>query len=311
MRSLSHALDWQTAATPALAGVPTAAPAVLLRGERSTRSALRLRLPFDRPAPLALDIALTLAVLFGAATFGAVRGGELDAFIAANGSLSDVAARAFGFGVDVVTVSGATHMNEKRILSIAGISARNSLPFFDAASARARLEADPLVKQASVRKLYPNQIVVEIVERTPYGVWQKDGQVHAIAADGAWIDDVTDGRYIDLPFVVGEGANVRVREFTVLLDAMEELRPRVAAGILVGQRNWDLKLKSGVEVKLPEDDPKAAIATLLRLQRQSRLLDRDVLALDLRTPGRMFVRLSQEAAAEWAEAHAPKKAAQP
>ena len=192
MRSLSHALDWQTAATPALAGVPAAAPAVLLRGERSTRSALRLRLrlPFDRPAPLALDIALTLAVLFGAATFGAVRGGELDAFIAANGSLSDVAARALGFGVDVVTVSGATHMNEKRILSIAGISARNSLPFFDAASARARLEADPLVKQASVRKLYPNQIVVEIVERTPYGVWQKDGQVHAIAADGAWIDDV-------------------------------------------------------------------------------------------------------------------------
>ena len=104
---------------------------------------------------------------------------------------------------------------------------------------------------------------------------------------------------------------MRVREFTVLLDAMEELRPRVAAGILVGQRSWDLKLKSGVEVKLPEDDPKAAIATLLRLQRQSRLLDRDVLALDLRTPGRMFVRLSQEAAAEWAEAHAPKKAAQP
>ncbi len=317
MRSLSHVLDWRTVATPAFAGVPAvsvAAPtAVLLRGERSARSALRLRLrlPFDRPPPLALDIAFTLAILLGAATFGAERGGELDVFVATNGSLSDVAARALGFGVDVVTVSGATHMNESRILSIAGISARNSLPFFDAAAARERLEADPLVKQASVRKLYPNQIVVEIVERTPYGVWQKDGQVRAIAADGAPIDQVTDARYVDLPFVVGEGANTRVREFTALLDAMEELRPRVGAGILVGQRNWDLKLKSGVEVKLPEVDPKAAIATLLRLQRQFRLLDRDVLALDLRTPGRMFVRLSQESAAAWADAHAPKKGAQP
>ena len=101
MRSLSHALDWPTAATPALAGVPAAAvapTAVLLRGERSTRSALRLRLrlPLDRPPPLALDIAFTLAVLLGAATFGAVRGGELDAFVATNGSLSDVAARALG-----------------------------------------------------------------------------------------------------------------------------------------------------------------------------------------------------------------------
>ena len=58
-----------------------------------------------------------------------------------------------------------------------------------------------------MRKLYPNQIVVDIVERTPYGLWQKDGEVRAIAADGAAIDEVHDGRYLDLPFVVGEGAN--------------------------------------------------------------------------------------------------------
>ena len=198
---------------------------------------------------------MTLAVLLGAAGLGAVRGGQLDAFVATHGSLSDVAARTLGFGVDIVTVSGATHMSESRILSIAGISSKNSLPFFDVAAARARLEADPLVKQASVRKLYPNQIVVEIVERTPYGVWQKDGQVRAIAADGAPIDEVRDGRYVDLPFVVGEGANTRVREFTALLDAMDELKPRVEAGILVGQRSWNLKLKSGVEIKLPGGRP--------------------------------------------------------
>ena len=312
MRSLSHALGWQAAAKPALAGAPAAAtPAVLLRGERSTRGALRLRIPLDRPPSFGLEIAFTLAVLLGAAGLGAVRGGQLDAFVATHGSLSDVAARTLGFGVDVVTVSGATHMSESRILSIAGISSKNSLPIFDVAAARARLEADPLVKQASVRKLYPDQIVVEIVERTPYGVWQKDGQVHAIAADGAPIDEVRDGRYVDLPFVVGEGANTRVREFTALLDAMGELKPRVEAGVLVGQRSWNLKLKSGIEVKLPEFDPQAAIATLLRLHRQSRILDRDVLTLDLRTPGRVFARLSQEGAAEWADAHAPKKGAQP
>jgi cell division protein FtsQ len=313
VRSLSRAPGRQAAAKPALAGIPAAAAraTVLLRGERSTRGALRLHMPLDRPPPLGLEVALTLAVLLGATGVGAVRGGQLDAFVATHGSLSDVAARALGFGVDVVTVSGATHLSESRILSIAGISSKNSLPFFDVAAARARLEADPLVKQASVRKLYPDQIVVEIVERTPYGVWQKDGQVHAIAADGAPIDEVRDGRYVDLPFVVGEGANTRVREFTALLDAADELKPRIEAGVLVGQRSWNLKLKSGIEVKLPEVDPQGAVATLLRLQRQSRILDRDVLALDLRTPERVFVRLSQEAAAEWADAHAPKKGAQP
>lgn len=312
MRSLSTALAWQAAMKPARAGVPAlAAPqTVLLRGERSRWSALSLRMPLDRPPSLRVEVALTVAVLIGAAAFGIVRGGQLDAFVATHGSLRDIAARTLGFGVDVVTVSGAIHLSESRIVSIAGISSRNSLPFFDAAAARTRLEADPLVKQASVRKLYPDQIAIDIVERTPYGVWQKDGEVHAIAADGEPIDEVRDGRYVDLPFVVGDGANKRVREFAALLDAMDELKPRVEAGVLVGQRSWNLKLKSGIEIKLPEVDPQIAIATLLRLHRESRILDRDVLTLDLRTPGRVFARLSQDGSAEWADAHTPKKGAQ-
>ena len=265
----------------------------------------------DRPAPHRLDIALTLFVLLGAALLGAERGGQLDGVVAQTNHAGDWLARSLGLGVAVVTVSGATHMSEARILAIAGIDASRSLPFFDVVDAKARLEADPLVKQASVRKLYPNQVVIEIVERTPYAVWQKDGDVSAIAADGAPIDQVADSRYADLPFVVGEGANGRVREYVGLLDAMDELKPRVEAGVLVGQRRWNLRLKSGVDVKLPEDDPQAAIAELLTLQRQSRILEKDAMAFDFRVPGKVFVRLTDDAATAWAEAHAAKKGAQP
>lgn len=306
-------LAFGSASRAALAG-PAAEigpPKVLLRGERAARGAFKLRLPLDRPPPLGLEIVLTLAVIAGAAAYGSVRGGQLDSFVAQYGGVGDVAARALGFGVDMVTVSGATHMSEPRILTIAGVSAKDSLPFFDVAAARTRLEADPLVKQASVRKLYPNQIVIDIVERTPYAVWQKDGQVRAIAADGQPIDDVIDSRYIGLPFVVGEGANERAREFADLLDAMQELKVRVEAGVLIGGRRWNLKLKSGVDVKLPETDPKAAIATLLKLQREQRILDKDLLAVDLRAPDRVFVRLTADSALAWADAHAPKKEGTP
>ncbi len=303
MRPLSLAFGAGAASAPSDA----AAPRVLLRGERAARGSFRLRLPLDRPPPLGIEIALTLMVLAGAAGYGAARGGQLETFVAEHGSPEDVAARALGFGVDIVTVSGATHMSEPRILTIAGVSARNSLPFFDVAAARARLEADPLVAHASVRKLYPNQIVIDIVERTPYAVWQKDGELKAIAADGAPIDEVHDSRYAGLPFVVGEGANARAREFAALLDAMQELKPRVEAGVLIGERRWNLRLKSGIDVKLPETDPEGAIARLLTLQREQRILDRDVLALDLRAPDRVFVRLTQDLAAAWTEAHAPKK----
>jgi cell division protein FtsQ len=312
VRSLSAALGWAPAGRPALAGMPAPVrpPRVLLRGERSRRGPLRLPVAFGRPAPRGLGLALAALMLLSVATVGAVRGGQYQAFAQRQGGVADFVARLFGFGVDVVTISGASQLGEREILGIAGVSPTNSLPFFDVAAARARLEATPLVSHASVRKLYPDQIVIALSERTPTAVWQKDGQVRAIAADGAPIDDVRDARYADLPFVVGEGANARLAEFLTLLDAAAELRPRIAAGVLIGERRWNLKMKSGLDVKLPETDPLGAIATLLRLQRQSRILERDVLSLDFRVPGRVFARLGEDAVAARAETHAKKAAAQ-
>ncbi len=126
MRPLSLAFGG-TASRRALAGAAASATPskVLLRGERSARGSFRFRLPLDRPPPLGLEIALTLLVLAGAAGYGAIRGGQFDAFATQYGGVGDVAARALGFGVDIVTVSGAAHMSEPRILAIAGISGKD------------------------------------------------------------------------------------------------------------------------------------------------------------------------------------------
>jgi len=75
----------------------------------------------------------------------------------------------------------------------------------------------------------------------------------------------------------------------------------------VAERRWNLRMKSGVDVKLPETDPALAVATLVKLERDSRILERDIITLDLREPGRAFARLSADAA----DARAEKLAAKP
>ena len=35
----------------------------------------------------------------------------------------------------------------------------------------------PLVESASVRKLYPNDLAIDIVEREAFAVWQRDGEL--------------------------------------------------------------------------------------------------------------------------------------
>jgi cell division protein FtsQ len=306
MRSMSEALAPRAPARPAYAGGAIASARVLLAGERSTAPLFAWTGRLIRPAPRGLGLALAAGLIFGVSAFGVMRGGEYQSFLASQGSIVDFLARALGFDIAIVTISGQAELREPEILADAGISPKNSLLFLDAAQARARLETAPLVKQASVRKLYPNHLIIDLVERAPYALWQKDGQVNIVAADGAVIDQMRDQRFASLPFVVGEGANDRLPEYTQLLAAAGELGPKIRAGVLISNRRWNLKMTSGVDVMLPEVNPQAAVATLVRLQRESRVLDRDVLSLDLRLQGRMFARLTEEAAAARIAAH-PKK----
>lgn len=87
-----------------------------------------------------------------------------------------------------------------------------------------------------------------------------------------------------------------------LLEAAGDLKSRVRAGILVSGRRWSLDMTNGVEVKLPEREPEVALALLQRLQREARILDKDVISIDLRASGRVAVRLSEEAVAARAAA---------
>lgn len=247
---------------------------------------------------------LLVLVFFGATTLaGLSAGGQLDAFFAEHGAPRDVAAKTLGFGVDTVTISGLGRLRETEVLAAAGIDPHSSLPFLDAEVAREGLEALPLVRSASVRKLFPDQVTIGLVEREPFALWQVDGQVYVISADGEVIDVFSDDpRYAALPHVVGEGANTRLEDYFAIVDAAGPLRTRIRAGTLVAERRWTLKLDTGLDVRLPERDPMAALERLVALEVRHDLLEKDIIAVDLRMPDRVVVRLTEQAAQDRTEA---------
>ncbi|WP_419545290.1 cell division protein FtsQ/DivIB [Methylobacterium oryzae] len=237
---------------------------------------------------------------------GFVASGRYDAFVAEQGRPLDIAARVAGFGVERVTISGISRMYEREVLAAAGIDWRSSVPFLDVNDVRERLLRVPLIAQASVRKIYPNEIAITQVEREPAALWQKNGEISVIAADGTVIDAMRDDRYASLPLVVGEDANTKLPEYLALIAAAGPLAERIKAGTYVSGRRWTLKF-DGIDVRLPEVDPAAALARLVRFEREAHLLEKDVIAVDLRMPDRLVVRLTEEAAAARAEAQKAKK----
>ena len=250
-----------------------------------------------------VGVSLSLAA---AALAGFVASGRYDAFVAEQGRPLDIAARLAGFGVERVTISGISRMYEREVLAAAGIDWRSSVPFLDVNAVREKLLRVPLIAQASVRKIYPNEIAITQVEREPAALWQKNGEISVIAADGTVSDAMRDDRYASLPLVVGEDANTKLPEYLALIAAAGPLAERIKAGTYVSGRRWTLKL-DGVDVRLPEVDPAAALARLVRFEREAGLLEKDIIAVDLRMPDRLVVRLTEEAAAARAEAQKAKK----
>ena len=166
------------------------------------------------------------------------------------------------------------------------IGPRNSLPFLDVAGVREQAGEESARREAASQALSgPPR---DRDRRAPaLRAVADDGVVQVVAADGAVIDDLRDQRFADLPLVVGDGANEARPNICALLDAPRaNSRPRSRAGVLVAGRRWNLQIANGLDIRLPETDPAAAVATPARAAATSRASStRDILWLDLRPPG--------------------------
>jgi cell division protein FtsQ len=170
------------------------------------------------------------------------------------------------------------------------------------------LLAIPWIAEATVRKLYPDRLLIVVTEREPFALWQRGGHISVISNDGTVIAPLHDPAFASLPLIVGQGAGVRAREFLALLGRHPEILDAVSASILVAERRWNLRLKSGVDVKLPEADVEQALARLARLDHDRQLLSRDISIVDLRLSDRVTVRLSEAAAQAREQARKDKTA---
>ena len=272
---------------PLLPGSLGAAP---LRVGRCIARIVRL------PPPRGVGIAASLLLLASALGYGVVVGDHLTAVIDWAKGARDTAANSLGFRIAAVSLTGEKEVSREEILTIAGVTGRASLLFLDADAARARLMANPWIADAAVLKFYPDRLQIRITERQAFALWQKNGRVKVIAADGTVLEPFVERRYLHLPMVVGEGAERQATDFLGVLDRYPDIAGRVRASILVARRRWDLFLTNGVDIKLPETNPAAALDRLVALDRDKKLLSRDITIVDLRLPDRVTVRLSDAAA---------------
>ncbi len=134
----------------------------------------------------------------------------------------------------------------------------------DVASVRSRVEAAPWVDQASVRRLWPGRLQIQIVEQQPVAHWGEKSLLNARGTPFTPASVFTQVRLPHLSGPEGHAGNVllRYRNMSALLKdlglAIEVLRQDA-------RRSWHLKLSNGMTVELGRVDPEQRLARFIRV----------------------------------------------
>ncbi|MBK5919701.1 hypothetical protein CCR80_01450 [Rhodothalassium salexigens] len=161
---------------------------------------------------------------------------------------------------------------------------------------RDRVEAMAWVETAHVRRHALGPWHIRLEEREPFARWQSDGALWVVDRSGHKITSQRLHRFTDLPLLSGPGAPQAAPAMLALLDQAPDLADRVHALIRMGDRRWDVRFDSGITLALPEPDaaygPAAAWDEFVSLARAHRLLDREILVVDMRLPERLTLQLT-------------------
>ena len=227
--------------------------------------------------------AISVLVLAAAQYFGMIA--------AAHQQYAGLAAKA-GFQVQRVEVSGMERVDQLKVYELVLAEKDRAMPLVDIDQVRADLLKYGWIKDARVSRRLPDTLAVEIIERKPSAVWQRDGKYSLIDAEGIVLQHIKSDETGELPVLNGVDANRHAVALNELLDNATALKAQVIGASWIGNRRWDLRFKSGETLALPEGE-KAAAEALLNFARMDgihRLLGRDLIHFDLRDPDRAYFR---------------------
>lgn len=194
-----------------------------------------------------------------------------------------------GFALKQVTLVGREHLPLADLKSALAITQGEPILAIDMQGLRKRLLELPEVRSVAIRRVLPDEMRVVIQERKPIAIWQRAGKYAVIDRDGVVLNRKIEALPRSMLLVVGDDAPKHISELVALLDKAPLMRTHVESAARVGQRRWNVKLKEGMTILLPEENAQGAWQKFIALAQKNALLAKAILTVDLRLEDRVFV----------------------
>lgn len=186
-----------------------------------------------------------------------------------------------------VSISADTKNKDLTALASAiGVSAGTHTYSIDLDVVNARIGQTPGVKESAVRRMPNGNLLVRVKLYRAVASWTDGQYYYPLSADGTIVNQPSEERNAGAVVFRGNVPN----DISGITKSAIGLLGELDYMEWIDGHRWNIQTRDGITIMLPEDDPNAAIASIMTLNKKHRILSKDINVIDMRDPARILVK---------------------
>ena len=180
---------------------------------------------------------------------------------------------------------------KKEIITLIENAATEGFSALKAQALREKIEGIRKVKKAFVKFSTDGLVIVNVIERTEAVVFFNNNLYEVLDSNGVILSIKQNYEGISsFPLIVGKDASKNISALLEIVNEIGSYQSEVLYYEWVGERRWDIHMKSELVFKLPENNLNRGLKVMRMFLRETNKLSKTVVSIDLRNIDKPIIR---------------------
>ena len=190
-----------------------------------------------------------------------------------------------------IFVKGAQESLKKEIITLIENAATEGFSALKAQALREKIEDIRKVKKAFVKFSTDGLVIVNVIERKEAVVFFNNDLYEVLDSNGIILSIKQNYEGLSsFPLIVGKDASKNINKLLELVNEIGSYQSEVLYYEWVGERRWDIHMKSELVFKLPENNLNKGLKVMRMFLRETNKLSRTAVSVDLRNIDKPIIR---------------------
>ncbi|MDC3107741.1 cell division protein FtsQ/DivIB [Paracoccaceae bacterium] len=182
-----------------------------------------------------------------------------------------------------IVVKGAQTPLKEEIIMLIKNMASEEFSALKAQSLREKIKEIKKVKEAIVKFSTDGLVMVNVVERKKAAVFLDNNLYQVLDSNGVILSENSDYEGLSrFPLIVGKSGSKNIADLLTLVNEIGLYETDVLYYEWVGERRWNVHMKSNLVFKLPENNIKRGVELMLIFLRETDKYPEPLVSIDLR-----------------------------